>query len=226
MITETEKRDIQNFITSATKKKEGTDFVKELVMTPFSDCTMEELCDEICKHIDTKMKNKTQEHNLNVLISDYLMAIKSQRDFEIGILENMLSGASPNYNKGRAYTIYMEEKKRSDLEFKVFHAMMENKQPTDFTRGLSTHALQNVVNNNFDEVFYNVCKVLYKNTNIPDIVAKIENGYNEFKTELENDNQDKATEIAKENDELRETLESFIKTEYDKAILLPCDIEL
>ena len=60
MITETEKRDIQNFIISATKKKEGTDFVKELVMTPFSDCTMEELCDEICKHIDTKMKNKTQ----------------------------------------------------------------------------------------------------------------------------------------------------------------------
>lgn len=226
MITEAEKRDIQNFITSATKKKEGTDFVKELVMTPFSDCTMEELCDEICKHIDTKMKNKTQEYNLNVLISDYLMAIKSQRDFEIGILENMLSGASPNYNKGRAYAIYMEEQKRNDLEFKVFHAMMENKQPTNFTRGLSTHALQNVVNNNFDEIFYKVCKVLYKDTNIPDTIARIESGYNEFRTELENDNQDKATEIAKENDALREMLQAKLKEEFDKALNAPCDIEL
>ena len=71
-----------------------------------------------------------------------------------------------------------------------------------------------------------MCKELYKETSIPHLITQIEDGYNEFKQELENDNQEKATEIAKSNDELRERLNELLKIEYDKSLLEPCDFEL
>lgn len=227
MIPEISKKEIHDFIFSAKKQKENSDFVKELVGTPFSDCTIEELKDELIDYVNNDLSNKTHQENLDILISDYFAFVKTQRDFDINEMETMLNEPISNYNKGKMYVLYTDEEHRDDLTLSVYKAIKDKGHDTEFKKSIDFHMQKIIVENEFDEKFEEVCRKLFKDTKITQIFDLLQQNFKQYgKAFLKDEGNEKLDEISAIGDKIREKLKDELKLEFDKAIIAPEEFEL
>ena len=225
MIPEISKKEIRDFIFSSKKQVENSDFVKELVGTPFSDCTIEELRDELIDYTRETKLNKKSQDNLNVLISDYFAFIKSQRDFDINEMQIMLEEKSTNYNKGKAYILYTDDEHREELALSVYKEINEKKDI--FSKAINSFVDDIVMANEFDENFEAVCRKLFPDTKITQIFDLLQKNFTQYGKEFLKDNDsEKLDEISVVGDKIREKLKEELKSEFDKAIITPEEFEL
>ena len=227
MIPEISKKEIHDFIFSAKKQKENSDFVKELVGTPFSDCTIEELKDELIDYVNNDLSNKTHQENLDILISDYYAIVKTQRDFDINEMETMLKEPISNYNKGKMYALYTDEEHRYDLTLSVYKAIKDKGNDTEFKKSLDFHMQKIIVENEFDEKFEEVCRKLFKDTKITQIFDLLQQNFKQYgKAFLKDEGNEKLDEISRRGDLIREKLKEELKSEFDRALIEPNDFEM
>ena len=227
MIPEISKKEIYDFIFSTKKQKENSDFVKELVGTPFSDCTIEELKDELIDYVNNDLPNKAHQENLDILISDFFAFIKTQRDFDINEMETMLKEPISNYNKGKMYALYTDEEHRDDLTLSVYKAIKDKGNDTEFKKSLDFHMQKIIVENEFDEKFEEVCRKLFKDTKITQIFDLLQQNFKQYgKAFLKDEGNEKLDEISRRGDLIREKLKEELKSEFDRALIEPNDFEM